>query len=159
MANFFRRGKSKVRFLPAVAAYAAGAGSPTRAEITAGTDLSAALTEMSGFQLSNSPIPTPNLADTFTFQITGEDTVADSVVTFLDDDAAATVRTALAKGTAGFILLMPYGDVATKRCEVWPVKSAGVNDEWTVGNDPARFAVGLAITNVPNQNGTVPAAV
>ena len=156
MANFFRRGKSKLSFVPTIAAYSAGAGSPTRIELNAGTPLSGSLTEMSGFQLSNSPIPTPNLGDTFTFQITGEDVVADSVLTFLDDDAASTVRTTLAKGTAGFIVLLPYGDVAAKRLEVWPVKSAGVNDEWSVGNDPARFAVGLAITNIPNQNGTVP---
>lgn len=157
MANFFRRGTSKVAFLPAVAGYSAGAGSPTRPEIAAGTLLTAQVTEMTGFQLSNSPIPTPNLGDRFTFQIEGEDTVADSVLTFLDDAASSTIRTALAKGTAGFILLLPYGDVATKRCEVWPVKSTGVNDEWTVGNDPARFAVGFAITNVPSQSGVVPA--
>lgn len=155
MANFFRRGKSKVFFLPTVAGYAAGAGSPTSGEITAGTALSAQVTEMSGFQLTNSPIPTPNLADTFTFQITGEDTVADSTITFLDDDASTVIRAALAKGTAGFIVLAPYGNIATKRVETWPVRSAGVNDEWTVGNDPARFVVGFAVTNIPSQNGTL----
>jgi hypothetical protein len=82
--------------------------------------------------------------------------VAASTLTFLDDDASSTIRAALAKGTAGFILLEPYGDVATKRCEVWPVKTTGVNDQWTVGNDPAHFVVGFAITNVPSQNGTIP---
>lgn len=157
MANFFRRGKSRIYFLPAVAGYTAGAGSPTRPEITAGTNLSQLINALSGFQLSNTPIATPNLADRFSFQIEGEDTVADSTLTFLDDDAASTVRTTLAKGTAGFIVLMPYGDVPTKRCEVWPVKSTGVNDEWTLGNEPARFVVGFAITNVPSQNGVIPA--
>lgn len=157
MGKFFRRGKSKAFFLPAVAGYTAGAGSPTRPEITAGTDLSASVTAMAGFQLSNSPITTPNLADRFSFQIEGEDTVADSTLTFLDDDAVSTIRTTLAKGTAGFIVLFPYGDVPTKRCEVWPVKSTGFNDEWTVGNDPARAVAGFAVTNVPSQNGTIPA--
>lgn len=153
MARFFRRGKSKIHFLPAVADLAA----PTRVEITAGDDLSPQVAEINGFELSNSPIPTPNLADQFTPQIDGEDTVADSSLIFYDDDASSTVRTLLAKGTAGFLLMLPYGDVPTKRGEVWPVKTTGVNDQWSIGNDPARFAVGFAITEVPEQDAVIPA--
>lgn len=158
MAKFFRRGISKVHFLPAVSDTSAPI-SPTRAEITAGEDLSPFLNEMNGFQLSNSPIPTPVLANRYTTQITGEDTTPDSSITFLDDDTATDVRAALEKDTAGFLVLMPYGDVPTKRCEVWPVTVTGANDQWSTGNDPARFVVGFAVTGVPEQNGVVPAAV
>lgn len=153
MARFFRRGVSKIKFLPAVASVAA----PTRIEITAGTDLTAAIADISGFQLSNSPIPVPNLQDTFTGQIDGEDTVQDSSFTLNDDNSVTTIRTAQAKGTAGFILLMPYGDVPTKRAEVWPVKVTGFNDSWSVGNDPAQAMVSYAITSTPTQNAVVPA--
>lgn len=154
MARFFRRGVSKIRFLPAVAAT-----SPTRAEITAGTDLTAFIADIQGFQLTNSPIPVPNLNETFTGQIDGEDTVQDSGFTLNDDDDTDDVRTALPKGTAGYILLMPYGDTPTKRCEVWPVKVTGFNDAWSVGNDPAQAAVQFAITSTPTQDAVVPAAV
>lgn len=150
--TYFRRGYSKIKFLPAVAG-----ASPTRAEITAGVDLSPAIAEISGFTLSNSPIPAPNLADVFTSQIEGEDTVADSTLTFNDDASSTVIRTALAKGIDGFIILFPYGDVVSKRCEKWPVKTLGVNDQWSVGNDPARYVVGFAITSTPVQNATVPA--
>lgn len=153
MAKFFRRGVSKILFLPAVA----NAAAPTRAEINAGTDLTPVVAAIAGFQLSNSPIPTPNLKDVFTPQITGEDTVTDSTLTFNDDDASSTVRTALAKGTAGFILLMPYGDVPTKRAETWPAKSTGFNDEWSLDNTPAKAMAGFAITAVPTQNAVIPA--
>lgn len=158
MARYFRRGKSKVLFTPTVAGYSAtaGTGSPTRAEITAGTPLTPQVAEVTGFQFSNSPIATPDLNSTFTSTIAGEDTAADSGFTFYDDDAATTIRTALAKGTKGFILMFPYGDVATKRCEVWPVESTGVADEWSAGNDPARFAVSFGITSPPSLNGTIP---
>lgn len=152
MAKFFRRGVSAIKFLPAVAG-----SSPTRVEITAGTILTPQVNAISGFQLSNSPIPVPDLSTIFTPQINGEDTVADSTITFNDDDASSTIRTALAKGTTGFVILFPYGDTATKRLEKWPVVSTGVNDEWSVGNDPARFVVGFAITAVPVQNGVTPA--
>ena len=152
MAKFFRRGISKVHFCPAVAG-----ASPTRPEITAGTPLSASIAEMGGWALSNSPIPTPNLDSRYTPQIPGEDTTPDSTFTMDDDDAASTIRTALAKGTNGFIILMPYGDVPTKRLEKWPVTVTGVNDTYSTDNTPARFIAGFAITGVPVQNGTVPA--
>lgn len=152
MARFFRRGISKIKFAPAVAG-----ASPTRAEITAGTDLSPSVSGIAGFALNNAPIETPNLADRFTTRIPGPDAVAASTLTFNDDDTSTAIRTALANGTTGFILLFPYGDVAGKRVEVWPVTSTGVNDEWNMGNDPARFTVEFAVTGVPNQGGVTPA--
>jgi hypothetical protein len=158
MARFFRRGITKVKFLPTIAAVSGGiVGAPTRAEITAGTDVSPDVAELTGFQLSNSPIPTPNLNDAFTPQISGEDTVSDSSITFYDQDNATTIRTALAKGTSGYLVIFPYGDIATKRCQIYPVKTTGVNDEFSVGNDPARFVVGMAVTGVPNLTAVTPA--
>ena len=153
MAKFFRRGTSKVFFLPAIAGT-----SPTRPEITAGTDLSPEATGLSGWQFSNSRIDTPILSSAFTAQIDGPDEVGDSSITFLDDNASTTIRTALARGTSGYIVLFPYGDIATKRCEKWPVKSTGANDEWSMGSDPARYVVDFAVTNPPTQNAVVPAA-
>lgn len=147
MAKFFRRGVTKVRFLPAVAAATLV---PTRAEITAGTDLSTLLAAIDGWELQNNPIPTPDMADAFTGNIPGEDTASDSSLTFYDDDASTTKRTTLAKGTAGFIYVMPYGDVSGKRAETFPIRVTRVTDEKTVGNDPARFVVGVAITAPPN---------
>lgn len=152
MAKFFRRGVSKIRFLPAVANTAA----PTSGEISAGTDLTASIAGIGGFQLSNSPIPVPDLATVFTAQINGEDTVADSTLTLNDDDTTTAIRTALAKGTSGFILLQPYGTTAAKRCEVWPVKVTGYNDEWSLDNANAKSEVGFAVTAVPTQNAVNP---
>ena len=152
MARFFRRGVSKVRFCPAVAGT-----SPTRAEINAGTDLSPSISAIGGFSLENSPITTPDLATNFDSQIDGPDAAGTSSLTFYDDDTATAVRTSQAKGTAGYIVLMPYGDVPTKRCEVWPVKSTGVNDQWGVDATAAQFMVGYAVTGKPNQSGVIPA--
>lgn len=152
MARFFRRGYSKVRWLPSVAG-----SSPTRPEITAGTDLSASLADLAGFQLSNNPITTPDLGTSFDTQIDGPDSTDDSSLTFYDDNAASTIRTLLAKGVSGYIVLFPYGDVSTKRCEVWNVKSTGVNDQWTLDAQAAQFRVGFAVLTVPNQSGVTPA--
>lgn len=98
------------------------------------------------------------MAHRFTPQIPGEDTTADSSLTLDDDNASTATRTALAKDTAGFLLLMPYGDVPTKRCEVWPVTVTGLNDQHTTDNTPARTVAGFVVTAVPQQNGVIPAA-
>lgn len=152
MARFFRRGVSKTRFLPAQAGT-----SPTRPEITAGVDLSVDVAAINGFQFSNSPIATPDLSDNFDSQITGPDTVGDSSMDFYDQDNSSTIRTALAKGTAGIVLLMPYGDVPTKRCESWYATSLGVNDAWSMDATAAQFNVQFAITKRPTQAGVIPA--
>lgn len=154
MPKFFRRGISKGRFLPAVAAANLV---PTRAEITAGTDLSPDIADITGWEFANAAIPTPNLAERFTSNIPGEDTVGDSAVVLYDVDEGSPHRTTLAKGTNGFLMWMPYGDVPTKRAEVFPIRVATVSDEKSMGNDAARFSVGCSVTAEPNTAVTIPA--
>lgn len=151
MARFFRRGKSLIKFLPAVAGT-----SPTAPEFTAGTDLSPQIAAIGGFALQNNPIETPDLATSFTSQINGPDSTDASTLTFYDDDASSTIRNLLAKGVVGVIVLEPYGHVSSKRCEVWRVTSTGVNDQWTLDATAGQFIVGLAVNSVPTQNGTIP---
>jgi hypothetical protein len=152
MPRFMARGKSKVIFTPTVAGV-----SPTRPEITAGTSLTPQIAEMSGFSFSNSPIATPDMDTTFTTTIAGEDTSDTPSMTFYDDDTVTTIRTALAKGTKGYLLLMRYGDVPTKAVQKWYVESTGISDEWSAGNDPARFSVSFGVLAVPVFNGVIPA--
>jgi hypothetical protein len=141
-----------MKFLPAVA----NLNAPTAPELAAGTDLTPQIADIGGFQFQNNPISTPDLANVFVTQIPGEDTADNPTLTFYDDDASATIRTALAKGAAGFLALMPYGQVSTKRAEIWPVTSTGVADEWSAGNDPARFSVTFAVTAAPRQSAVLP---
>jgi hypothetical protein len=152
VARFFRRGVSKIYWLPAVSNTAA----PSSGEIAAGTDLSAQIAEIGGFKLSNDPIATPDLATTFDSQINGVDTTEESTLTFHDNDASATIRNLLAKGNAGFVMLAPYGTGTGKRAEVWPVKSTGFNDDWSMDAKSAQAMAGFAITSVPTQNSVLP---
>jgi hypothetical protein len=158
VGRFFRRGKSRVSFGLDCEGTSADGWAPTRAQLDAAQDLSIDLADLSGFSLENSPIPTVNLAESFTPQIEGEDTTADSSLTFHDRDDAEVIRAALEKGTAGFIFLFPYGDVPTQRMEVWEVKVTGTNDVWSLGNESARFRSTFAPQSVPTQDAEVPAA-
>lgn len=154
MSEFFRRGLSEIHFVPTVSSLAA----PSRAEVTAGTDLTPGVAEINGFNFSNSPIMTPKLSTTFTTQIPGEDTTDTSTLTFYDDDADDDMRAALVKGTEGFLVFFPYGDDPGTRAEVWPAISTGVNDQWTMSNEAAKFQASFAITDAPEQDAVVPAA-
>jgi len=154
MSEFFRRGLSEIHFCPTVSNLAA----PSRAEVTAGTDLSPAVAALNGFNFKNSPIMTPKLSTTFTTQIPGEDTSDTSTIDFYDDDADDAMRSALVKGTEGFLVFFPYGDVPGARAEVWPAISTGVSDQWTMANEAAKFQVSFAITDAPEQDAVVPAA-
>jgi hypothetical protein len=151
--RFFRRGKSKIWICPTVAG-----SSPTTAELTAGTDISGSIAAIGGFGLTNSPITTPDLGTSFNSQIEGEDTVADSSFTVYDDDSeeGEALRELLAKGTEVCAVLMPYGKVATKRCEVWRIKSTGFNDTWSMDAAAAQAVVSVAVTQTPNQLGVIP---
>ena len=154
--RFFRRGKSELFFCPTVANLTA----PTSAEITAGVPLTPGVQAISGFQLENAPITTPDLETTFDSQIDGPDTTATSTITFYDDDTTPgpdPIRAALAKGTDGFVVMCPYGNTSGKRAEVWPVRSTGVNDTWDLGATAALYVVGFAITGDPEQNAALSA--
>lgn len=154
MSRYFRRGTSKIMVVPTVAA-----DDPTDAELSAGVDISDHIADISGFSLTNNPITTPDLATTFDSQIEGNDTTDASSFTLYDDDDTETVRTLLAKGTENVIVLMPYGRVPAKRLETWRVRSTGANDQWSMSAEAAKFVVGLAILETPNQDSVVPATV
>lgn len=149
--RFFRRGVSETWFLPAVTSLAA----PSAAEFTAGTNMTKAVASITGFAITNDPIKTPDLGSAFDSQIDGVDSAEDSGFSFYDDKTDVVLRTALAKGTNGFVVLCPYGKIATKRCEVWPVRSTGFNDAWDM-DGAAQANAKFAITAPPVQNAVCP---
>lgn len=154
MSRFYRKGKTKYVACPAIANPTVG---PTRAELTAGTPLTD-IAAISGFNLTGSTVPTPDLDSRFVSSVAGDDTVSDPSITFWDDDATTAIRDVLAKDTRQFIVYLPYGDVPGKRCEVWDVTSLGVNDQVDL-SAAAQFMVGFSVNEVPVQDAVVPAAV
>ena len=151
MARYFRRGTSKMFFAPTIADISA----PTEAEMLAGTDLTPEIGEIEGFKFSNNPIDTPDMDTEFVSNIPGEDTGDDSSMTFYEDDTANPISTTLAKGTAGYMVLFPYGISSTDpqsgdECEVWPITVASNTREWSAGNDAARYMVEFTLSAVPD---------
>lgn len=149
MARFFRRGKTRVWFLPAIAS---GTKAPTVAEIAAGTELTGSINDMNGFSYQSETIDTPDLASPFTSTIGGPDTVDDSSLVIYLDSASNPLRSTLAKGTAGFIVINDYliGAVAAgQKVDVWPCEIIGTPKQFSMGNDPALWTAMFSATAVP----------
>ena len=159
--QYFRRGRSKALLVPTIA----DQDHPTVAELGAGTDLSAAVTAIAGFDTSTSRISQAVLAHKQNVQIDGEQTFGDATITLLEDDgtsggdsvAIAAAYTALVEDATGYIVLAPTSTAATKKVEVWPVKIGAKNRQWSLDNEMAKYAVAFAITGAPSKAATVTA--
>jgi hypothetical protein len=153
--RFNRKGTTKIKFLPTIASTAL---LPTRAEITAGNDLTDGIHTIDGWNLENQPIETPDMGTTFVPKIDGDDQAADSSLGFYEDNTLDDIETDLAKGTVGFICIFSKGDIAAaKGLDVFPVKVASNSKAYTTDNEAAKINVQFVITDLPVQNQTVPA--
>lgn len=156
MSNFIRKGKARAYFVPSIVAKAA----PTAAEITAGTELSLKTAELNDFTYENQPVDVPNLGERFTPKIPGEDTVGNSNIVFYEDDTTNPLRTALAKGVVGYIVIFFAGTAgatpaAADKCEVWPVVSTGPVRMYSVGNEAAKWRSAFTASATPATDAVV----
>lgn len=147
MAKFIRRGKARVDFLPTVANPTAA---PTTAEVSAGQNLTPRIADMAGWQLQSAPVPVPNLADRFVGNIPGEQTVETSSLTFYADDATTdAIKTAMPVDQVGYIYVRHSGTTAGSKADLFPVRVSSIGNEYSLGNEPARYVVTFAITGPP----------
>ncbi|MEV2259215.1 hypothetical protein OG473_39775 (plasmid) [Streptomyces anulatus] len=155
MARFNRKGVTKILFAETIAdtGYM-----PTLVEITGATDYTKQIAAVDGFSIENQEIETPDMDSTFVSKIPGDDSAADSSLTFYEDDTTDLIETELAKGTTGFILIARKGKAASdKGLDVYPVRVASNSATVTADNEAAKITVRFSITDRPLTNATVPA--
>jgi hypothetical protein len=152
--RFNRKGTTKIYYLPTIASTSL---LPTSAEITAGTDYTQQVNAIDGWSLENQPIETPDMASTFVSKIGGDDSAADSSLTFYEDSTLDDVETDLAKGTSGYIVIFSKGKTAgTKGMDVFPTTVVSNSKAYTADNEAAKITVQFTITQRPVFNQTVP---
>jgi hypothetical protein len=102
-------------------------------------------------------VDVPDVATNFTGTIPGRVSGGEGTIEFYDDDASTAVRTALAEGTVGFIMIAKAGKVTGRRCEVWPVTVASITDSQVdTGTNPSTFTVAFALTAKPSKTAVCP---
>lgn len=122
MARITLPGRAKMRWL---ASEPAAPTAPTAAEIAAGVDLigtgqAEALAEIQGLILNSTTIPTPDYTSHQVGNVPGDETIADSRLSFYKDDTIETIYTTLVKGTAGFLAVMYDGESVGEEVKVYP---------------------------------------
>lgn len=143
-----------VLFAPAVADISA----VTRAEMTAATDVTGEIMDISGFTVSGSEIETPDLLSEFVSKIPGRTSAEDSTIRFYASSDGDDARTVFPYKTTGFLLFLDGGDVPTQTMDVFPVRVRSVGKPRSVGENPATIDVGFSITREPAMDVTIPAA-
>jgi hypothetical protein len=151
-ARYIPEGVTKYNWLPACANTAA----PTRAEINAGTDLTPEIATTGNWGIISGTIDAPDLATTFTAQIGGKVTIDGPTIDMYADGTSTDVRTLLPRGTVGFILKLPEGDVAGRKADVFAVKVLAQAKPTNFTN-PSVIQLQFAVTKNPNESVTVPA--
>lgn len=152
--RFNRKGTTKIYYLPTIASTTL---IPTTAEVTAGTDYTGQINAIDGWSLENQPIETPDMASTFVSKIGGDDSAADSSLTFYEDSTLDTIETDLAKGTSGYIVIFSKGKTTgNKGMDVYPITVVSNSKAYTADNEAAKITVQFTITDRPLFNGTAP---
>jgi hypothetical protein len=152
--RFMRRGVMKIYVSPTCA----DIHNITRAELTAAEDITDEVADTSGWTVENSAIQVPDAGSRFAKNIPGEDSAADSSLTFwegLDDDWIIEI---LPKGFEGFVFIARKGDQpGSLSLGGYPIRVASNSAEISMGNDGARAVVSCTITDEPELDGPVPA--
>ncbi|MFD7995515.1 phage tail tube protein [Streptomyces mexicanus] len=154
MARFTRNGTTKILWVDTIAdpTYM-----PTATELSGATDYTKQIAAVDGFSIENQEIETPDMASTFVSKIPGNDSAADSSLTFYEDDVTDTIETDLAKGTVGFVVICRKGKApSTKGMDVFPVRVASNSPAITADNEAAKITVKFSIIDRPLLNATVP---
>jgi hypothetical protein len=154
MANFFRRGVSKIYWVTTIAATTK---IPTAAEVLAGVDLTPKVHAIDGLVYENQPIDAENMAEAFTPTIPGPDTVARTTVTFLEDKTSNPIRTTLTKGTSGYLVFFFAGiagaaPAAADKADVWPSIVTGRPRDPSIQNNPALYRIGFTPSATPAED-------
>ncbi|MFH8745751.1 hypothetical protein ACH4GK_00610 [Streptomyces rimosus] len=153
--KYSRRGVTRVLWLEKVADEG---NVPTRPELTAGTELTNAISSIDGRTLANQPIETPDLGSTFESSIPGSDKADDSSLGFYEDKVSDTIEQLLTKDATGWVVFLRKGDLPGNRpMDAFPVRIGSRSPNYSTDNEAAKFTVSFWITEKPTQDAEVPA--
>lgn len=149
--RYFPPGTRKVYWVPTIANYNA----PTRAEINAGTDLSAEVSALSGWSLTSASVDTPDMGSRFTSQVPGRLTSATNEITCYQSQNSQDARSLFVRDLNGYVILLWEGDVSGQKMDVFPVRvQAQAPDSAT--DNPGTCTFSFAATRLPAIGITIP---
>lgn len=145
------KGIAKVYFSTSIADITA----PTRLELDTSTDLSCQLGDIIGWEITSQIITDPNWGS-FMSQRPGSIMVDPAQLLLRADLAGNDIRTLLSRGTTGWVLILPSGDVEGHPMNVYPVRVAATSQSVRI-RGVAYILVTFSVTSRPAENVAVPA--
>lgn len=133
-------------------------GVPTRAELNAGSELSAALggAGLEGGQSSATSVDVPNWSSLDQDKVPGFNSLSDISITFNADQAGADPRTAFALNATVNFARLDTGDVPTRKMTVY-FGTVASKDLQIPQTGPAQYVIGIIPTKPPFRDVTIPA--
>ena len=131
----------------------------TRAEINLGINLVNENSACEGWNTEAESVGIPNMGSRFTGSIPGRITAEDSTLSMYADVGGSDSRTLMSQDTNGYIVWMDGGDVAGRKCDVFPVRVASVAkaNRSVEGSEAAMLMFKYSITSSPAVDVTIPA--
>ena len=151
--RYSHRGETKIYAVGTIANIQA----PTRAELTAGTDLSGQIVGSAGWEITRNQEADPDLGTKFEVQFPTDLSVADSSLTFRASRTGTDARSVLPRDTATNIVILYGGDVAGNKMNVFPMTVRTVSAPVEVTAGRAVLTVSFSPRAEPAENITVPA--
>lgn len=152
--RYTSRGTTRWYWVPTIATQSA----PSRAELTAGTNLTPQVMDRSGWSVATADIETPDGASRYTSTIPGNITAEESSLTFYMDREGVDARTLMPRDQAGFIVILDGGDISGNRMDVYPVRVASHSKNREVqGSAADTLVIRYSITSEPSVDVAIPA--
>lgn len=139
--RYIPAGTRRIVWVPTIADITA----PTSAELTAGTDLTAEVAEITGFSTESGTVEVPDYGSRQVGKIAGLVTQADSTIkTYLSTDAT-DARSLLTRDLAGNVVIFPEGLTASGKMSVYAGKITSAAVDEVAPGDPATMTNGFAV--------------
>ena len=129
---------------------------PTRAEFDAGLDVSEQVAGCTGWLVSGTEAPTPDLGSDFTGSVPGRKTAEQSSIDYWADKSGQDLRDQNEEGKDMHVVWMDGGDVAGYLCDIFPVRVLSQGLTRDVEGSPARLPCQYSITRKPARNVVIP---
>lgn len=144
------------KFLPTIASTDL---EPTRAEITAGTDLTEDIVAMSGWNVEPATTAVRRMGRRVDGQVEARTTLPTCTITFVGDrNPANDVRAKLEVGQRGYMWFAEAGDIPNAVADVWPVRIASVSKPYRTDDGEQQIIVTFTVVDEPVWDVDIPAA-
>lgn len=155
--RYVPRGRNQYIFLPTVSTFTDGVPVPTKAELTAGTDITSEIFEVNGFSTKSNFTESSDASTTFKGKLFSSAEADDSTISFNASDDGLDIRTVLTEGQRGYLVIGTAGLATASKGEVYEVIVGSMTAEKTLDN-AALITVSFAVPTRPNKAYTVPAS-